>query len=148
MTITIIDYNRSITLLSILYIHAAPNDNNKEKGDDDQEKEKKITKEEQDQTKDKEKEKKITKEEQDETKDKDKDIENSNKNDNSDFDQFDPAYRSFFPIKRIVIPEVYETIPNGQTYRFNINNPNDKVQVDKKIKKTFLQNKILMEVGE
>ena len=131
MTITIIDYNRSITLLSILYIHAAPNDNNKEKGGDDQEKEKKITKEEQDQTKDKEKEKKITKEEQDETKDKDKDIENSNKNDNSDSDQFDPAYRSFFPIKRIVIPEVYETIPNGQTYRFNINNPNDKVQVDK-----------------
>ena len=38
---------------------------------------------------------------------------------------------SFFPIKRIVIPEVYETIPKGQTYRFNIDNPNDKVQVDK-----------------
>ncbi|MGI9012547.1 MAG: hypothetical protein ACR2F1_15360 [Nitrososphaeraceae archaeon] len=114
MTITIIDYNRSITQLSILYIHAEPNDNNKEQGGDDQEKENKITKEEQDQTKDK-----------------DKDEENSNKNDNSDSDQMDPAYRPFFPIKRIVIPDVYETIPNGQTYRFNINNPNDKVQVDK-----------------
>ena len=55
MTITIIDYNRSITQLSILYIHAEPNEKNKEKGGDDQEKKKKITKEEQDQTKDKEK---------------------------------------------------------------------------------------------
>ncbi|MGZ5499772.1 MAG: hypothetical protein ACXWEW_01305 [Nitrososphaeraceae archaeon] len=116
MTITIIDYNRSITQLSILYIHAEPNDNNKGKGGDDQEKEKKITKEEQDQTKDK---------------DNDKDNDNGNKNDNSDSSYIDPAYRSFFPIKRIVIPDVYETIPNGQTYRFNINNPNDKVQVDK-----------------
>ena len=42
MTITIIDYNRSITQLSILYIHAQPNENNKEKGGDDQKKEKKI----------------------------------------------------------------------------------------------------------
>ena len=49
----------------------------------------------------------------------------------------DPAYRSFFPIKRIVIPEVYETVPNGQTYRFNINNPNDKVQVDEGEHKTI-----------
>ena len=111
ITIISINHNRSSTPLFLLYIHAEPEDDNKEKEDKDI----KIDKEkkEQDQTKDK---------------DKDKDKKNDNKFDNSNFD---PAYRSFFPIKRIVIPEVYETIPNGQTYRFNINTPNDKVQVDK-----------------
>ena len=111
ITIISINHNRSSTPLFLLYIHAETDDDNKEKEDKDI----KIDKEkkEQDQTKDK---------------DKDKDKKNDNKFDNSNFD---PAYRSFFPIKRIVIPEVYETIPNGQTYRFNINTPNDKVQVDK-----------------
>ena len=113
ITIISINHNRSSTPLFLLEIHAEPDDDNKEK----EEKEIKIDKEkkEQDQTKDKDK-------------DADKDKKNGNKIDNSDFD---PAYRSFFPIKRIVIPEVYETIPKGQTYRFNIDNPNDKVQVDK-----------------
>ena len=113
ITIISINHNRSSTPLFLLYIHAEPEDDNKEKEDKDI----KIDKEkkEQDQTKEKDK-------------DKDKDKKNDNKFDNSNFD---PAYRSFFPIKRIVIPEVYETIPNGQTYRFNINTPNDKVQVDK-----------------
>ena len=113
ITIISINHNRSSTPLFLLYIHAETDDDNKEKEDKDI----KIDKEkkEQDQTKDKDK-------------DKDKDKKNDNKFDNSNFD---PAYRSFFPIKRIVIPEVYETIPNGQTYRFNINTPNDKVQVDK-----------------
>ena len=113
ITIISINHNRSSTPLFLLDIHAEPDDDNKEK----KEKENKIDKEkkEQDQTKDKDK-------------DADKDKKNGNKIDNSDFD---PAYRSFFPIKRIVMPEVYETIPKGQTYRFNIDNPNDKVQVDK-----------------
>ena len=117
ITIISINHNRSSTPLFLLYIHAEPEDDNKEKEDKDI----KIDKEkkEQDQTKDK---------------DKDKDKKNDNKFDNSNFD---PAYRSFFPIKRIVIPEVYETIPNGQTYRFNINNPNDKVQVDEGEHKTI-----------
>ena len=113
ITIISINHNRSSTPLFLLDIHAEPDDDNKEK----EEKGIKIDKEkkEQDQTKDKDK-------------DADKDKKNGNKIDNSNFD---PAYRSFFPIKRIVIPEVYETIPKGQTYRFNIDNPNDKVQVDK-----------------
>ncbi|HYJ01406.1 MAG TPA: hypothetical protein VEW92_04260 [Nitrososphaeraceae archaeon] len=130
ITIIIINYNRSNTPLFILDIHAEPNDDNKEKDDDEQKKENKIVdgNKEQDQTKDKD---------VDKDKDADKDKENGNKNDNSDFDQMDPAYRSFFPIKQIVIPEVYETIPNGQTYRFNINNPNDKVQVDEGEHKTI-----------
>jgi hypothetical protein len=107
--VIIINYNRPIiNHLSILYIHAEPNDDNKEK----EEKETKIDKE--------------VKQEQ--TKDKDK--KNSDKKEKSDYFRIDPAYRSFFPIKRIVIPEVYETIPNGETYRFKINDPNGKVQVD------------------
>ena len=113
ITIISINHNRSSTPLFLIDIHAETDHDNKEK----EEKEIKIDKEkkEQDQTKDKDKEA-------------DKDKKNGNKMGNPDFD---PAYRSFFPIKRIVIPEVYETIPKGQTYRFNIDNPNDKVQVDK-----------------
>ena len=113
ITIISINHNRSSTPLFLLEIHAEPDDDNKEK----EEKEIKIDKE---------------KKEQDQTKDKDKDADKDKKNGNKINDSdFDPAYRSFFPIKRIVIPEVYETIPKGQTYRFNIDNPNDKVQVDK-----------------
>ncbi|HEX6671417.1 MAG TPA: hypothetical protein VF084_04235 [Nitrososphaeraceae archaeon] len=130
ITIISINLNRSSTPLFLLDIHAEPDDDNKEKDDGEQKKENKLIdgNKEQDQTKDKD---------ADKDKDTDKDKENGNKNDNSDFDQMDPAYRSFFPIKRIVIPEVYETIPNGQTYRFNINNPNDKVQVDEGEHKTI-----------
>ena len=65
--------------------------------------------------------------------------ENNNKKSNSKTTyQIDPHYRSsFFPIKQIIIPEIYQTIPNGQTYRLNINNPNDKVQVDEGEHKTI-----------
>src|SRR5918995_1074253 len=111
---------------------------NKEKVDENEGKEIKKDKEEQEQTKDKDKEeqeqtKDKDKEEQEQTKDKDKDKDkkNSDENEKSETSYIDPAYRSFFPIKRIVIPQVYETIANGQTYKFNINNPNDKVQIDK-----------------
>ena len=112
MIITITNYTHTGDHLSKLYIYAEPNDNNKEKIDENDGKEIKQDKEEQEQTKDKDKK-------------------NSDENEKSDSSYIDPAYRSFFPIKRIVIPEVYETLANGQTYRFNINNPNDKVQVDK-----------------
>ena len=59
--------------------------------------------------------------------------ENNNKKSNSKTTyQIDPHYRSsFFPIKQIIIPEIYQNAPDGQTYRFNKTNPNDKVQVDK-----------------
>jgi len=81
--------------------------------------------------------------EQEQTKDDDKDEENNNKKDNSDSMQIDPAYRSFFPIKQIVIPSVYKTKPNGETYRFNQTNPNDKVQVDEgENKKVFTKQNI------
>jgi hypothetical protein len=130
ITIISINLNRSSTPLFLLDIHAEPDDDNKKKNDGEQKKENKLVdgNKEQDQTKDKD---------ADKDEDADKNKGNGNKIDNSDFDQMDPAYRSFFPIKRIVIPEVYETIPNGQTYRFNINNPNDKVQVDEGEHKTI-----------
>src|SRR5918993_1550819 len=138
MIIPITNYSHTGDHLSKLYIYAEPNDNNKEKVDENEEKEIKKDKEEQEQTKDKDKEeqeqtKDKDKEEQEQTKDKDKDKDkkNSDENEKSETSYIDPAYRSFFPIKRIVIPQVYETIANGQTYKFNINNPNDKVQIDK-----------------
>jgi hypothetical protein len=144
MIITITNYNYTGYHLSKLYIHAELNQNNK--GDEKPKQEAKIDKEEQEQTKDKEKDKdsdekqkqeaKIDKEEQEQTKDKEKEKEkeDSDEKEESDSYQIDPAYRSFFPIKRIVIPEVYQSIPNGETYRFNITNPNDKVQVNKEDK--------------
>jgi hypothetical protein len=134
MVITITSSTPSGYHLSKFYIYAEPSDNNKEKVEDKEEKETTIDKEEQEQTKDKDKKEKettIDKEEQEQTKDKDKEEKNSDEKEKSETSYIDPAYRSFFPIKRIVIPEVYETLANGQSYRFNINNPNDKVQVDK-----------------
>lgn len=49
----------------------------------------------------------------------------------------DPMYRPFFPIKKIIIPKIYQSISNGETYRLNINNPNDLVQVDKSDKENI-----------
>ena len=109
MVVTIISYS-SNNQFSLLSIQAEKNNNNKV---GEEEKEKK---------------------EQEQTKENDKDEENINKKDNSDPMQIDPAYRSFFPIKQIVIPSVYETKPNGETYRFNQTHPNDKVQVNKEDK--------------
>jgi len=86
--------------------------------------------------------------EQEQTKDNDKDEENNNKKGNSDSMQIDPAYRSFFPIKQIVIPSVYKTKPNGETYRFNQTNPNDKVQVDEGENKKVFTKQNMMEAGE
>ena len=120
MIITITNYNYTDYHFSKLYIHAEPNENNK--GDEKEDQEAKIDKEEQEQTKDK---------------DKDKDKDNDNDDDEkeeSDSYQIDPAYRSFFPIKRIVIPDVYPSLPNGESYRFNITYPNDKFQVNKEDK--------------
>jgi hypothetical protein len=115
--ITIINYNHSTNHLLPLYIDAQKdNINNKEEKSDKNKKN--ILKKEQEQTK--------------EDSDKDKTKENSKKKDNSEFYKIDPAYRSFFPIQRIVIPEVYQTVPNGEAYRFNITNPNDHIQVDER----------------
>src|ERR1044072_7092390 len=112
MVITITNYTHTDYHLSKFYSYAESSDNNKEKVDEKEEKGTTIDKEDQEQTKD-------------------KDNKESDEKEKSETSYIDPAYRSFFPIKRIVIPQVYETIANGQTYRFNVNNPNDKVQVDK-----------------
>jgi hypothetical protein len=147
MIITITNYNYTDYQLSKLYIHAEPNENNKADGKDEQDA--KIDKEEQEQTKEKDKEKdnsdengeqdaKIDKEEQEQTKEKDnekdKEKDNSDEKEDSDFYGIHPDYRSFFPIKRIVIPDIYQSLPNGETYRFNITHPNDKFQVNKEDK--------------
>ncbi|HET7641870.1 MAG TPA: hypothetical protein VFK40_00050, partial [Nitrososphaeraceae archaeon] len=52
-----------------------------------------------------------------------------------------PHFRSFYPpIKQIVIPEIYQSVFNGEKYRFNVTNPNDEIQVDEsENKKVFTQ---------
>ena len=93
-------YHHPTNYLSyILYIYAEPNKTTTKK----EKKETKIDKE---------------KEEQKQTKDKDKINSDKNKEKSDNLLISNPAYKSFFPIKRIIIPEVYETIPNGQIYRF------------------------------
>ncbi|HEX2409126.1 MAG TPA: hypothetical protein VHJ38_18135 [Nitrososphaeraceae archaeon] len=124
--ITIINYNYSSNQLLSLFILAEPDNNNKEKEENDSDnKKEKEDKKEQEQTKE----------------DEDKEEENSNKKSNSKTYQIDPRYRSFFPpTKQIVIPEIYHSVPNGETYRFNRTNPNDQVQVDEgENKKVFTQ---------
>ena len=126
--ITIINYNYSSNQLLSLFILAEPDNNNKEKEENDNDSDNKKEKED--------------KKEQEQTKeDEDKEGENSNKKSNSKTYQIDPRYRSFFPpTKQIVIPEIYQSVPNGETYRFNRTNPNDKVQVDEvENKKVFTQ---------
>jgi hypothetical protein len=124
--ITIINYNYSSNQSLSLFILAEPDNNNKEKEENDSDnKKEKEDKKEQEQTKE----------------DEDKEEENRNKKSNSKTYQIDPQYRSFFPpTKQIVIPEIYQSVPNGETYRFNRTNPNDKVQVDEgENKKVFTQ---------
>ena len=126
--ITIINYNYSSNQLLSLFILAEPDNNNKEKEENDNDSDNKKEKED--------------KKEQEQTKeDEDKEEENSNKKSNSKTYQIDPRYKSFFPpTKQIVIPEIYQSVPNGETYRFNRTNPNDKVQVDEgENKKVFTQ---------
>jgi len=50
-------------------------------------------------------------------------------------EQLSDYYKYYLPpkvIKKIDIPKVYETKPNGETYRFNISNPNGLIQVDER----------------
>jgi hypothetical protein len=112
--ITIINYNYSSSnqLSALLFILAEPDNNN---NNDSANKKEKEEKKEQEQTKE------------------DKYKGNSNKKSSNlkNSYQIDPLYESFFPhTKQIVIPEIYKSVPNGETYRFNKTNPSDKVQVD------------------
>jgi hypothetical protein len=107
----ILNFNHSNNTLSILSIYAEPNNNEEDEENED--------------------DKKIDKIDKEDTKDKKKDKNESYST------ALDPAYRPFFPIKKITIPKIYQTISNGETYRFNITNPNDLVQVDKSDKKNI-----------
>ncbi|MFB5600488.1 MAG: hypothetical protein ACE5SW_09710, partial [Nitrososphaeraceae archaeon] len=124
LVIFIIDYIHPFTHL--LYLYAEPNKNS-DKDKEENQIDEKVEKKEQEQTKDSNKEK-----------NKEKDNKNgnekkSNKNKDSLYSaaQLDPSvYLSFFPIKQIDIPKIYQTKQNGETYRFNVTNPNGLVQVD------------------
>ena len=111
----IFNFNHSNNALSILSIYAEPNNNEE---DEENKGDKKIDKKDKEETKDKKKDKKKDKNELYST-------------------ALDPAYRAFFPIKKIAIPKIYQSISNGETYRLNITNPNDLVQLDKSDKENI-----------
>ncbi|MGD1839043.1 MAG: hypothetical protein ACPKPY_13420, partial [Nitrososphaeraceae archaeon] len=141
MMMTSFHHNSPSINQSLLEIYAQSNTTNQEEQNskDDNKIEKKkneqINDSDKDKKKDKDKDKKKDKDkdkkkDKDKDKKKDKDKDNtSNKNKNSLSFILDSAYRSF-PIIPIDIPKIYETIENGETYRFNITNPNGLVQVD------------------
>ncbi|MDX1372403.1 MAG: hypothetical protein R3321_08025, partial [Nitrososphaeraceae archaeon] len=78
-------------------------------------------------TKENQLDKEVEKKEPNQNKYKDK---NKHKNSIYSSAQLDAFYKSFFSIKQMDIPKIYTTIQNGDTYRFNITNPNGQVQVD------------------
>ncbi|MGD1834305.1 MAG: hypothetical protein ACPKQO_01105 [Nitrososphaeraceae archaeon] len=133
MMMTSFHHNSPSINQSILEIYAQSNTTNPEEQNskDDNKIEKKKNEQINDSNKDKKKDKdKDKKKDKDKDKKKDKDKDNtSNKTKNSLSSILDSAYRSF-PIIAIDIPKIYETIENGETYRFNITNPNGLVQVD------------------
>jgi hypothetical protein len=53
------------------------------------------------------------------------------KNDNESWTKADQDLITKYNYRNLVIPKIYPSIPDGESYRFNKTNPNDKVQVDK-----------------
>ena len=63
---------------------------------------------------------------------KDKKLKSENKkNDQESWTKTDPALITKYNYRNLVIPKIYPSMPDGESYRFNKTNPNDKVQVDK-----------------
>ncbi len=130
IVITIINSNHLDNQFSILYIQAQPdnNDNNNDKKAEDKEdtekkKEKKDKKEEKEEKKNKG-EKKIKKQEKSE-----EEYDDSWTNDN--WTRADKDLMTKYNYRNLAIPKIYQNAPDGEKYRFNKTNPNDKVQVDK-----------------
>ncbi|HET7642720.1 MAG TPA: hypothetical protein VFK40_04370, partial [Nitrososphaeraceae archaeon] len=53
------------------------------------------------------------------------------KNDNESWAKANQDLITKYNYRNLVIPKIYPSIPDGESYRFNKTNPNDKVQVDK-----------------
>jgi hypothetical protein len=131
IVITIINYNYNPNdLFSTLYIQSQPdnNDDDNNKGEEDDKKEGK-----EDTEKKKEKDKKTNKnveEKKLEIKEKEEKSEEE-ENDTSSWTYVDKDLITKYNYRNLAIPKIYQNAPDGETYRFNKTNPNDKVQVDK-----------------
>jgi hypothetical protein len=60
-----------------------------------------------------------------------KNVEKPKKDIKDNWTKTDPALITKYNYRNLVIPPIYSSIPDGESYRFNKTNPNDKVQVDK-----------------
>ncbi|HEX5186921.1 MAG TPA: hypothetical protein VFV86_08530, partial [Nitrososphaeraceae archaeon] len=112
-------------------------DEKEEKKKEKEEKEEKKKEKEEKEKEEKEKEEKEKEEkEKDEKEKEEKEKEEKEKEENRDSKTsylLDPTIRPFYPsIKQIVIPEIYQSVFNGEKYRFNNTNPNDGIQVDER----------------
>ena len=70
------------------------------------------------------------KDDKDKSKKEEKNVEIT-KNDKDNWTKTDPALITKYNYRNLVIPKIYPSMPDGESYRFNKTNPNDKVQVDK-----------------
>ncbi len=109
----------------VIYIHAEK----KEKKDQD----KSIA--DKDKNKDKDKDKLHKEEKKIEIKDKQEKREDKEDDswtyDNSSWTRADKDLMTKYNYRNLAIPKIYQNAPDGEKYRFNKTNPNDKVQVDK-----------------
>ena len=135
IVITIINYNYNHSIINFLlfYYIFKPNQTitimiTDKKGEEDKDTEKKEKDKEKDKDKNKKKEEKKL-----EKKDKQEEEEEEVKeeNDTSSWTYVDKDLITKYNYRNLAIPKIYQNAPDGETYRFNKTNPNDKVQVDK-----------------
>jgi hypothetical protein len=130
--LTIINSNHPDNQFSTLYIQAQPDNNdgtnNNDKKAEDKEEDTEKKKEKKDKKEEKEKknkgEKKIKKQEKSE-----EEYDDSWTYDN--WTRTDKDLMTKYNYRNLAIPKIYQNAPDGEKYRFNKTNPNDKVQVDK-----------------
>ncbi len=130
IAVTIVNYNyhhlnnQFSTLL--LYIQAqSDNNDNKKKVQEDKDTEKKKDN---DNDKNKKKEEKKLEKEDKQEEDKEKEVKEEYDN---NWTRADQDLITKYNYRNLAIPKIYQNALDGETYRFNKTNPNDKVQVDK-----------------
>jgi hypothetical protein len=109
--IIIFNYNDSKNHFSTLYIHAQLDNNNNNNNDNKGEENKKK-----EEMKMKKKKTKL----------------NNQENDNNSWTPADKDLITKYNYRNLAIPKIYQNAPDGETYRFNKTNPNDKFQVDER----------------
>ena len=129
IVITIINYSYhhpdNQQYFTLLYIQAQPDNGDNDNKDEEDKKEKQEDR------------KEIKKKEKDEKKN-EKELEKKDKQEKEEYsDSLTYDSNSWTHLnqdlnyRNLAIPKIYQNVPDGETYRFNKTNPNDKVQVDK-----------------